>query len=153
MLTSAGWVAGHLWQAARATPSSRMSQALADDLSLLQKNHKLPPAFEHLKKIYVKGGDQAAQDLLKNARLPLNTVPQGNFNLDVLLTTWRHKSIWGIIVQYDLVDPTGNTIWELGRTLQVSGPTPSTIPLLLEDETPAQVTTPSQKISPTTSTK
>ena len=63
-----------------------------------------------------------AKDWQKSLHIPIATVPNGKYRLELLLISWEEGETEGAIIQYNLVNlETMNMEWELGRTFILKG--------------------------------
>ncbi len=88
------------------------------DLAQLREKKLLPLGFESLKMIEFSTSDDQVRAWLEQFKPEFVMHTQGLYKLEVLIDTWADGQEKGVIIQYHLVDlASGDTIWELGRTL------------------------------------
>jgi hypothetical protein len=91
-----------------------------DDVKLLVKAQKLPKAWGEIRNIHVDTASPIAAKWMKNIEVPIKVRHDGGYRLDILIDHWIYQGHLGAMIQYNLVDlKSGNTVWELGRTLTI----------------------------------
>lgn len=98
------------------------------DLELLLRNNALPKQWVEVSEIKFFPLSEGTKRLIQDVKLPFREHKEGDYLLEISLDDWDDKSEngaesgteYGIMVQYNLINKkSGNTIWELGRTLIV----------------------------------
>jgi len=88
------------------------------DLAFLKEKSRLHEGFENLKMVEFTSSDDQVRGWIEIYKPDFGIQSTGMYKLEVLLDTWNDEKEKGVIVQYHLVNlTTGDTIWELGRTL------------------------------------
>lgn len=102
----------------------RFERQWASDISLLEESGKLPSAWFDVKEVEVVGGTPETKSWLRRVHIPVSVKNQeGHHKLETLVVLWEEEGKRGVLTQYNLVDlESGNTIWELGRTLILNRP-------------------------------
>jgi hypothetical protein len=76
-----------------------------------------PDEFKKLRSVHVLETDAQARQWLGALPSEFRTIKDGNYQLNILATTWEEAPQLALVVQYDLIDlATGNTIFETGHT-------------------------------------
>lgn len=100
------------------SPAERLESLWIRDLTTLIGNKSLHEGFFKVKEIKYNPVSESTKAWLKDIEPPLKTKPDGTYKLDVLLDDWADGKDFGIMIQYQLIDlSSGDTVWELGRTL------------------------------------
>lgn len=90
------------------------------DLKTLEKSGKLPEGWQQIREIALKTDNSPAQTWVVGLEAPIKKSPEGFFRLDIFIAHWIENDKYGTLIQYNLVDlRTGNTTWELSRSLQI----------------------------------
>lgn len=92
------------------------------DMELLVKSNSLPKQFVEISEIVLYPLSQGTKKLIENISIPITKKETGKFKLEITLDDWKDiegaKTEHGIMIQYNLINKeSGNTVWELGRTL------------------------------------
>ena len=123
------------WSQLNAPLYKRLERQWQQDVQLLENSHKLPGQWYDVKNLEIYGGTPESKEWLQRIHVPLTTVPQGHYTLEVLLVAWEEDGKRGALVQYNLVEiQSKNNIWELGRTFILSKPGPKDSLASLWDE-------------------
>lgn len=102
------------------SPADRLKAIWTNDLEVLAASQKLPQAWTQLRQVDIVGLSPEVQEWLKNGQAKFATRADGKYRLEVMVDDWTDKGDKGVMIQYNIVDlATGNTTWELGRTLTV----------------------------------
>jgi hypothetical protein len=112
------------WHGRNAPLYKKLERQWAEDVNLLEESGKLPQPWFKVKEIEIIGGTPETRALLKRIKKPVGVKNEnGSHKLEVLVVIWEEEGKRGTMIQYNLVDlKSGNTIWELGRTLIHSRP-------------------------------
>ncbi len=102
-------------------PKEKFISAWNDDLILLEKSKKLPAQWANIRDVTLRTDNSPAQDWISGVTPPIQTNPNGTFNLDVFIVHWLEGYRYGALVTYTLVDTrnNNNTVWELSRTFKL----------------------------------
>lgn len=88
------------------------------DLELLVRTGSLPKQWTQISEIRLFPLSESTKKLVKEIKMPFRQHPEGDYLLEISLDDWQENQDYGIVVQYNLINKTtGNTIWELGRTI------------------------------------
>jgi hypothetical protein len=99
--------------------ADRLLLAWGADLEILAQSKKLPAGWLNLKEVEYTPLSTAAGKWLETAKPRFPVKSAGQFKLEVMIDDWAIDGKSGAMIQYSLVELTsGNTIWELGRTLE-----------------------------------
>lgn len=102
------------------TPKEKFLTSWQDDVRLLRKNHSLPASWDHIREVEVKSDNSPALDWIESLKQQIHIDPNGTFKLNVMVIHWIEKNKYGAIVQYSITDTrSGNTVWEISRTLHL----------------------------------
>ncbi len=107
------------------TPDARFAKKWCRDFKNLSDSHHLPAGFDKIKDIEFTVTNDHLREIIASEKIPgfkklaqenraNSLVSQKGFILQVFLDQMEDG---GIMIQYDLIDDNGNTIWELGRSL------------------------------------
>lgn len=97
------------------SPEKKLEILWSQDFEILKKSKTLPKGFSELKQVEVYPGSEAMKGFLQNYDYPdFGVHSQGKYKLEIFLDNTESGEV---MIQYDLIDPKGNTVWELGRTL------------------------------------
>lgn len=112
------------WHTRNAPLYKKLERQWAEDVELLEDSGKLPQPWFDVKEIELVGGTPETRNWLKRIKIPVTVKNDvGTYKLEVLVVVWEEEGKRGTMVQYNLVElKSGNTIWELGRTLILSRP-------------------------------
>jgi hypothetical protein len=102
------------------TPKEKFLTSWQDDVSRLRKSHALPPSWDHIREIEIQSDNSPAVDWVDSlkAKIPIDST--GTYKLNIMVIHWIEKNKYGAIIQYSIKDlKTGNTIWEVSRTLHL----------------------------------
>lgn len=98
--------------------SVQISELWAQDFKKLGKVLARSRAPQRIKDVSLVGSDETTQQWIKagiKSPVPLN--PEGDIKLEVLVIQWKSRGRRGCILQQTFIHiPTGNTLFELGRT-------------------------------------
>lgn len=96
------------------TPQQRLEGLWLADFKKLKDSKTLPPQFSQIKQVKFDPLAPELKAFLQNAHTPnFNESTQGKYTLEIIMDKIEGG---GVMIQYDLIDPKGNTVWELGRT-------------------------------------
>lgn len=102
------------------SPKEKFLRSWQDDLNLLQKRKALPEGFSHLKSVEIRSDNSPASEWVESLRSKIPLDPTGTYQLKIMVVHWIDGNKYGTIVQYTLVDTrSGNTVWEISRTLHL----------------------------------
>lgn len=102
------------------TPKEKFMTSWKEDVNLLRKSKKLPAGWDHLRDVEIKSDNSAAIDWSANLKQQIPTDPNGTYKLGVMVIHWIEGNKYGAIIQYSLTDlKSGNTVWEISRTLHL----------------------------------
>lgn len=91
------------------------------DIAFLKEKQRLHEGFESLKMVEIESSDSQVRDWIEGYRPEFGIQSMGMYKLEVLLDIWNDGRENGVIVQYHLVNlASGDTVWELGRTLTLT---------------------------------
>lgn len=112
------------WHGRNAPLYKKLERQWFEDVDLLEESGKLPQPWYDVKEVELIGGTPETRNLLKRIKIPVGVKNQGGtYKLEVLVVVWEEEGKRGTMIQYNLVDlKSGNTVWELGRTLIHSRP-------------------------------
>lgn len=100
--------------------SERLSLAWTSDLEVLAQSKKLPAGWLDLKEVEYTPLSPEAGKWLETVKPRFPTKSEGQFKLEVMIDDWAIDGKSGAMIQYSLVElASGNTVWELGRTLEL----------------------------------
>lgn len=100
------------------SPKEKFISSWQSDINALESAHKLPSPWKHIRQIEFKSDNSPAADWLDSLKKQFQLDPNGSYKLNVMVIHWIEKNRYGAIVQYSITDlKSGNTIWELSRTL------------------------------------
>ena len=100
-------------------PEFRMAREWRHDLDRLKKAGSLPESFQKIKVIKITSRSAQLKDIGEKLVHFMPTNSDGTVELDIFLD--QPSQTKGILIQYDLVDiKSGNTVWEISRTLPLS---------------------------------
>ena len=101
-------------------PQEKFALAWRQDLSHLDKEHKLPEAWKSLKNVEFTSNDEQVIDWYQKTGNPLPVSENGHFKLQVLGVHFIEGNRYGVMLQYNLVDlKSGNTVGEFSRRLKL----------------------------------
>ena len=101
-------------------PREKFLSSWQDDVKLLRKNRALPTAWDHIREVVVKSDNSPAVDWVESLRRQIKIEPTGAYKMNVMVIHWIENTKYGAIIQYSITDTrTGNTIWEVSRTLHL----------------------------------
>ncbi|MGE3974738.1 MAG: hypothetical protein AB7F59_09465 [Bdellovibrionales bacterium] len=88
------------------------------DIGFLKEKKGFHAGVENLKMVEFSSADERIRDWIDHYKPSFQVHTEGNYKLEVILDSWADGLEKGVIVQYHLIDlSSGDTIWELGRTL------------------------------------
>jgi len=99
--------------------SSKLEIIWRKDLKILNKKNILPKSWDRIGKINIEAGTDKAREYVQNIDIPIKENSNGNYIIDILVITFESSGKLKVIIQYDLMDPKNNVIWELGRTFNL----------------------------------
>ena len=101
-------------------PKEKFLSSWQEDVRLLKKKNALPASWDHIREVEVKSDNSPAIDWIESLKSQVKIDPNGTHKLNVLVIHWIEKTKYGVIVQYSITDiKSGNTIWEISRTLHL----------------------------------
>lgn len=89
------------------------------DIQLLKNTNYLPKEWHNIGSLKIYANTPKAKEWLKIINPPINVSSKGAYELEVLIISFESKGVQKSIIQYDLLDPKKNVIWELGRTFKL----------------------------------
>jgi hypothetical protein len=102
------------------SPKEKFMSSWQDDVRLLRKKKALPAPWDHIREIEVRSDNSPAIDWVDSLKKQIKIDPNGTYKLNVMVIHWIEKTKYGAIVQYSITDlKSGNTIWEISRTLHL----------------------------------
>jgi len=102
------------------SPPEKLLTTWREDILLLEKSGKLPKEWKEIHHVTVNSDNSPVHEWLEKIKTPIQTVPNGRYDLEVFMVQWIDSYRYGVVVQYKLTDLTNsNTIWELGRTYKL----------------------------------
>ena len=111
-------VAIALWDIGTAPSTAELFLTLwSEDIQQLQAEQKLPVEINDLKILAIQPLNQEAKNILEVIQPPFLSQTDGQFTLEILMDVWEEEGQKGVFLQYDLIAPDGNTLWELSRTI------------------------------------
>ncbi len=111
------------WTHKNLPPHKKLEKLWREDIEQLEKSGKLPSAWFDTGKIEMIGGTPETRQILQSISTPLKVKKNGQFGLELLIIVWEDDHSRGTVFQYNLTNlKTGNTIWEMARTLMLSDP-------------------------------
>lgn len=103
------------------SPVERLNLDWANDLKTLSHQNLLPKEWAQISEIKIEAGTDKAKAWVPHLNIPINKRDSGGYRLEVLLISWKEGTKGGALIQYHLVNKeSNNTIWELGRTFDLS---------------------------------
>lgn len=106
------------------SPSSKLIERIWEaDIVNLTNLHKLPPAWNEIRVVEKLNatGDSAAEKWARDTSSPIEINPKGEYKLEVLFISQHEGSHERVVIQHHMIHiPSGNSVWELGRTYQLN---------------------------------
>lgn len=103
-----------------ASPKNKLARAISNDLMNLEKHHQLPPAWQEIQIVQIKGANEPASSWVEDLKLPIKTSRSGHYVLKVFVIHWIEDKSYGAVVEYGLYDSkSGNKTDEFARTLKL----------------------------------
>lgn len=93
-----------------------------NDIETLEKANKLPEEWSRIGRIELNPATELASSLQPELRVPIQAHSSGDHALEILLIVLQETRHIDVVVQYNLLDPQENLIWELGRTFKLPYP-------------------------------
>jgi hypothetical protein len=92
----------------------------AEDLKKLEASGKLPAGWKDLNNVEITVTSPTLKPWLENYSPEFAVKPTGKYKLQVFLDDFQEDRATGVMIQYHLIDlASQDTVWELGRTLQL----------------------------------
>ena len=102
------------------SPRDKFLRSWREDLTRLQKAKTLPTGWDHVRTINVRSDNSPAADWVDALKARIPTDPSGTYQLNIIVIHWIDGTRYGAIIQYNLTDTkSGNTVWEISRTLHL----------------------------------
>jgi hypothetical protein len=94
-----------------------------DDIQALQTENKLPISWKEIRQVekIPAQGDSEAALWVKSIASPILINPEGEYKLEILFISQKDDGHEKAVIQHHLIHiPSGNSVWELGRTYEIS---------------------------------
>ncbi len=109
---------------AYSSPTTKTLQRIWEqDIDNLSGHHKLPPSWSEISVVQKinANGDRDAERWARETVSPIEINPKGQYKLEVLFISQKSAGHEKVIVQHHMIHiPSGNSVWELGRTYQLN---------------------------------
>ena len=89
------------------------------DFRQLSKDQNFAKIFSQLGQVDVHFTDPQVATEFEDFKTPFMAVEGYPYTLKIGITRWIEKTKYGFVVQHELLDPTGDKIYEFGRTYSV----------------------------------
>ncbi len=101
------------------SPGWQLERHWKRDFLKLKNSGALSPGFKRIKKVeYIATTKGLKEFLIRYGAPPFDVKAEGQNILEIFMD---ELDTCGVVIQYDLIDSKGNTIFELGRTYNLSG--------------------------------
>lgn len=105
------------------TPSSAILERVwAQDIQHLLEKEKLPSYWNNIRIIekIPANDDILAAEWVKSVSPPVKVNPDGKYSLEILFLSQKNEAEEKAVIQHHIIHiPSGNSVWELGRTYQL----------------------------------
>jgi hypothetical protein len=100
--------------------SQTLSKLWSEDIENLEAKKILPPALHDLKEVEWITPDPQAKDWAKHLRLPFELKKDGQYRLELLVLSQHDGPLLAVIQHHLIHIKSGNSVWELGRTYNLT---------------------------------
>jgi hypothetical protein len=106
------------------SPSSKLIERIwQQDISNLNNLHKLPSTWSEIRLVEKvnASGDSSAEVWARDTNSPIEINPKGEYKLEVLFISQHDGKHERVVIQHHMIHiPSGNSVWELGRTYELN---------------------------------
>ena len=93
-------------------------QQWQQDIQLMEKSGKLPALWKELGEIRLESSSSKKLITAKDVA-PIKLAAKGIYKLDLLILQAENGNELNAVIQYDVVNSNGSTVFEFGRTLSL----------------------------------
>ncbi len=107
----------------KSASSQLIERIWEQDIANLSGLHKLPPTWSEIRVVEKTNatGDSAAETWARDTSSPIEINPKGDYKLEVLFISQHDGEHERVVIQHHMIHiPSGNSVWELGRTYQLN---------------------------------
>jgi hypothetical protein len=117
------YAAANIGLSYRAKSAVKLEEIWQLDIQNLTANHKLPSYWNEIRFIekIAAQGDSTAETWAKTVSSPIEINPNGNYKLEILFLSQEEDGKKRAVIQHHMIHiPSGNSVWELGRTYELN---------------------------------
>lgn len=99
--------------------SALIEQLWSKDIERLSKNNNLPLFWRDLRIVekMAPDEDKSAKRWIKTVSIPIEVNPKGSYKLELLFLSQEDDEHERVVILHHIIHiPSGNSVWELGRT-------------------------------------
>jgi len=97
----------------------RLQSLWEEDIQNLLAQNKLPSTWKKISQVekIAARNDLIAESWVKTVSAPIEINPEGEYKLEILFLSQKENGHESAVIQHHLIHiPTGNSVWEIGRT-------------------------------------
>jgi hypothetical protein len=118
-ISSLIYLAANLGLSFQAKTSQKLERVWQEDLHNLAQAKKLPSFWFEIRSVEKVAAqeDSTAEDWALNVSTPIEINLNGKYKLEILFLSQNENGVTRAVIQHHIIHiPTGNSVWELGRT-------------------------------------
>ncbi len=102
--------------------SLSLSKMWREDITNLEVNKLLPISLNDIREVEWVTPDEKSKVWAKYLKSPFSINPMGQYRLEILLLSQNDSGLVAVIQHHLIHIPSGNSVWELGRTYTLNTP-------------------------------